>query len=113
MDAVEAVVVWWWQWRRVGHLAEARAQLSLGLEVGVQRAVEEGEHLQRGWGSWRRVEVAVVEEEAAVEVAVMVMAAVAARRHLRLVLLELRVLPFAESHLDSLLHRLGRTHLAC
>ena len=41
------VVVWWWwrQWRRVGHLAEARAQLGLGLEVGVQRAVEEGEHL--------------------------------------------------------------------
>ena len=45
VDAVEAVVVWWWQWRRVGHLAEARAQLGLGLEVGVQRAVEEGEHL--------------------------------------------------------------------
>ena len=45
-----AVVVWWWQWRRVGHLAEARAQLGLGLEVGVQRAVEEGEDLQRGEG---------------------------------------------------------------
>ena len=48
--------------------------------------------------------VAVVEEEA-------VMAAVAAR-HLRLVLLELRVLPLPERHLNSLLHRLGRAHLA-
>ena len=47
--------------------------------------------------------VAVVEEEA-------VMAAVAAR-HLRLVLLQLRVLPLPERHLDSLLHRFGRAHL--
>ena len=60
----EEVVVWWWQWRRVGHLAEARAQLGLGLEVGVQRAVEEGEHLPRGEGGGGEVEVvAVVVEE--------------------------------------------------